>query len=93
MEKMRLSIQPKEEIVRKTITAIDISVERVALNVSASIQVKMYDESGAIVDYQVIMLKGDDYAQWAADDQYIIEFVCTRLGFVLSESVQAQSTD
>jgi hypothetical protein len=79
---MRVDIQPKEQIVRKTLNAINISVERVQLNVSASILVQVFDDAGELADYHTLSLSGDDYNQWAEDDQYIVNFVCEKLGFV-----------
>jgi hypothetical protein len=86
--KMRVNIEPKEQTIRKMLSALDITVERVRLNVSASIHVKIFDDAGELADYQTLLLSGEEYNQWASDDQYIVNFVCEQLGFVLANAPQ-----
>lgn len=78
---MRIKIQPYEQITRKVFSEIDISVDKIKLNTSATIHVNIFDDKGNYADFKTLPLVGDDYAQWATDDSYIIDYVFNQLGF------------
>lgn len=77
----RIKIRPYEHIVRKIFSTIEISVDKLKLDSSATINVSIFDEKGDYADFKALTLEGDNYAQWAADDSYIVQYVFQQLGF------------
>lgn len=78
---MRIKIQPYEQIQRKVLSELEIAVDKVKLNSSATIHVSIFDKAGAYADFKTLPLEGNDYAKWASDDSYIVNFVLQHLGF------------
>ncbi len=76
-------IVPFEEITTKVIGSFDIqNIELVLFN-SARIVVRLLDENGNMMTLKFITMEGADYANWGSDDNYIINFVATTLGFTI----------
>lgn len=76
-------IVPQEQITKKVIGGFEIqSVDLVLFN-SARIVVRLLDESGNMMDLSFITMDGEDYTNWGSDDNYIINFVATKLGFTI----------
>lgn len=78
------------------ITQFTVEVERVQLFNSASILTILYDVCGNQLDFRRFTLEGDDYAAWANDDKYIINYVKMKLQgrtALRSPSLNDESTD
>jgi hypothetical protein len=76
-------IVPYDQITTKVISGFDIqNIELVLFN-SARIFVRLLDENGNMMDLKFITMEGEDYANWGSDDNYIINFVATKLGFTI----------
>ncbi len=43
----------------------------------------MYDSANIPVDVRNIELSGSDYEQWNNDDNYVVKYVCNKLGMLL----------
>jgi len=60
-----------------------ISVIGVQLNSSATIGVRFFSGSGSCVSYKELVCEGEDYSNWGNDDEYLVNFVCGKLGVVI----------
>ena len=76
MEKLILYPPIKHE---RTINKFTVELERVVLFKFASVIAILYDDDEKQVDYKRYTLEGDDYAAWANDDKYIINYVKAKL--------------
>lgn len=76
MEKLILYPPIKHE---RTINKFTVELERVVLFKFASVLVILYDDDEKQVDFRRYTLEGDDYAAWASDDKYIINYVKAKL--------------
>jgi hypothetical protein len=64
------------------ITSFTVSIYQVVLFVKARLTVALYD-NGTFISVKDIDIEGEDYLQWPQDDNYIINYVCNKLGFTL----------
>jgi hypothetical protein len=55
------------------------------LNKSARIVAQLLDDT-KMLDKQVLLLEGQDFARWGDDDNYIIDWVCKKYGLVIDTS-------
>jgi len=66
------------------ITRITISIESIILGQSANIRVQLFNDYTFIV-HKYLTMSGSDYQNWGNNDiPYVINFVCTALGFTLA---------
>jgi hypothetical protein len=72
-----------QQITTKIINSFDIQNIEVILFTSAVIAVKLNDINGSFVELKFITLAGKDYTNWGKDDNYIINFIASKLGFIL----------
>ena len=76
-------IVPCEQITTKVISGFNIqNIELVLFN-SARIIVQLLDENSNMMDIKFITMEGADYTSWGSDDNYILIFVATKLGFTI----------
>lgn len=69
---------PITETVVKTYTKFFIKNVTVNINSSATIIVLLFPLEGDVVS-RIIEMDGDDYANWGSDDNYLIQFIKTKL--------------
>jgi hypothetical protein len=74
------NITPFTVSTTNTIASIAISTINLTLNTSATFSVQLFDSSGNIVGARIVVLSGDDYANWDRDDDYVIECIANQLG-------------
>jgi hypothetical protein len=77
-------IQPYDQVTVKVIYGFDVEVNTVILNTSARLSVRLYDQNKTIVNVQTMELTGQDYTNWGNDDNYVINYVAQKLGFVIN---------
>ena len=76
-------IVPQEQITTKVVSSFDIqSIDLILFN-SARIRVALLDENANLLDINFLTMEGEDYANWGSDDNYIINYVATKLGFTI----------
>lgn len=80
---MKVEINEYESTVTMKYAAFEVFVLGVVLNTSARLGIKIFDIQGKVIDSKQLMMEGEDYEGWGSDDQYIIDFVCRKLGFTL----------
>lgn len=69
---------PIVETIVKTYDRFLIKDIRVNINLSATIIVLLKPIQGDIIS-RVIEISGEDYANWGSDDDYLIQFIKTKL--------------
>lgn len=80
---MKVEINEYESTVTMKYAAFEVFVLGIVLNTSARLGIKIFDIQGKVIDSKQLMMEGEDYEGWGSDDQYIIDFVCKKLGFTL----------
>ena len=79
----KISITPFDQVTTKVITSFSVNVNNLVLNTSASLTVQLYDQNEMLVDIKMIQIKGEDYTNWSNNDEYIINYVAEKMGFVI----------
>ena len=77
------AIVPTEKTTTKVVVRFAMDITELVLNTSATFRVITYDIDGSSIDTTSILLAGEDYTAWGSDDEYVIQFVATKLGFTL----------
>jgi hypothetical protein len=77
-------IQPATQTETTIITSFIVTVTNVQLFTSANLTVQLCNAEPRLVTTVYLVLAGDDYNNWANNDEYIISYVATTLGFVLA---------
>jgi hypothetical protein len=78
-----INIVPAEQTKTFTITGFRISVTRVVLFTSVSVNVLLLDSSNNIVSVKNLEYTGEQYQQWTNNDQTLINMVAESLGFTV----------
>jgi hypothetical protein len=86
------TIVPFDKTTITTITSFTIDITDIVLFTSVRMRINLFDESGRRVDCTFLTMEGEDYVGWGNDDQYIINFACRQMGFVLSTVVEPVPT-
>lgn len=79
---MEVNVQSKDIVTTQTVSKIKIDDIKVNLNSSARITVQLLNEDGGLVGVEFVNMVGPDYDNWGSDDQYLVNFVFTKLGLV-----------
>ena len=79
---IKYNIQPITRTTIQTIQKISISLSNLKLFKSVDILVCSYDVNDNFIEMQTIVLDNESYLLWDSDDQYLIDFVKTTLGFI-----------
>lgn len=77
-------IQPLVITSSETATSFIISEVLVNLFTNATIVVSLLNGSNDIVKTHVFVLSTQEYTDWAADDNYIINLIAAKIGATLS---------
>ena len=77
-------IQPSEQTVTNVITSFVVNVTDIQLFTSATLIVDLYNAEPRLINKVNLALVGEDYNNWANNDQYIIDYVASKLGFVIA---------
>ena len=77
------------ELFNKTVvqTGVRFTADIVLMifNTSATFRVCLYDAQDKIIDFQDIIIQGQDYLNWNNNDDYIINYIANKLGFVIKK--------
>lgn len=76
-------IEPSTQTVTNIITSFIVTVTNVQLFTSAILSVDLLNDEPKLINTVSLVLAGEDYNNWANNDDYIINYVATQLGFVL----------
>lgn len=76
-------IVPTEKTTTKVVVRFAMDIIDLVLNTSATFRVITYDIEGSSIDTTTVILAGEAYSNWGTNDEYVIQFVATQLGFTL----------
>ena len=79
-----VKINSYEKVTTHVINSFSVSVLDVVLFVSVTLNVFLKDANGVIVNCSQLTLTGTDYTNWGGDDNYILNYVSSKLGFTVS---------
>ena len=86
-------IEPSTQTVTNIITSFIASVTNIQLFTSANISVNLYNADPQLIKTVDLPLVGADYENWANNDQYIIDYVVAKLGFVIDPNPPVDPSD
>jgi len=91
MDETKVNVQ--DSIYTKTmiINNIKIRTNRLSLFNSISLGVSLFADN-VLVENKMIDVTGEDYTNWGNDDQYIVDFVLTKLGLTPAQSANMRVT-
>ena len=78
----RISLEKPVTLSKTTsmeVNSYNVSVIRVELDVSATLEINILDVSGNLLKICHHTITGDDYSNWGADDTYIRTYVAENL--------------
>ena len=84
------SIQPYDFVTTQQVCSFKIDRIELTLFKQAILTIMLLNQSGGLVDIKVLQMNGRDYEQWNNDDNYVVEFVMNKLGFVKPISVSLE---
>jgi len=70
-------------VTTNTATSFKVEITRLNLFVSADLRVSVYDANNGIIKCSYLTLSGNDYNNWANNDDYIITYVANFFGFII----------
>ena len=80
-------IVPKEKVTKQIIGGFEIQNIELNLFKSAQITSRILDENGNMIDISFITMVDEDYKKWGEDDNYILDFVASKLGYIIEPQV------
>jgi hypothetical protein len=87
------TIEPFENTVIKTVVRFSLEINKMVFNKSAKFRVFLYDINNMLISTSYITIEGEDYLNWSNDDNYVIQFVANKLGFVIVSVGNSQITE
>jgi len=75
-------IEPFDKVTTKVIDSFNVDSVDITLFNSAKIRVSLLNKTN-VIDVSIVILEGDDYANWGNDDNYIVNYVAKKLGFTI----------
>jgi hypothetical protein len=80
------AIEPRTVTTTQTITSFKVKCSALTLFESAAFSIFCFDANDIMVSTDRIELSTEEYLKWQNDDEYIIQLIATKLGFVLAPS-------
>ena len=77
------NIVPVDRTVTQTITRFTLDIIELVFNTSARFRVSQYDADDKLIDATNVTIEGQEYADWGGDDNYIINLIAQKLGFII----------
>lgn len=79
----KINIVEKEVLVKYNVKSFDIVVSGIILGECVNIYASCYDIDNNFLYKEYININGQEYLDWGTDDNYLINIVAQRLGFVI----------
>ena len=76
-----VNIVPTQQTNTFTVTTFRMTITRVVLFTSVSVNVQLFDDSSNLVGVRNLDYTGDQYQQWTNNDQTLVNMVAETLGF------------
>ena len=74
---------PFEIVSKQTITSFTYRVTELTLFHSATVLILFLDENENCIRTVQYVVKGDEYAEWSDDDQYIVDLIVEKISDLL----------
>ena len=88
---LKVDIKKVEKTKTFQCTYLGIYLSTMYLGKYAKFNVNIYDEKKEIVDTNIVLIEGEDYKKWGEDDQYIVDYICEKLGFSILHDNQQKT--
>jgi hypothetical protein len=75
-------VENKDIVKTYTVSNIEISVVNIKLFDSVTLSVFLKDVDNNLIDVQYFTLKNEEYNNWGSNDDYILDFILSKLGLV-----------
>jgi hypothetical protein len=85
-----INIEPKDVAVLNKISNITLEINELVVNKSVDIIVNLYDVDSKYISAVKYTISGDEYSSWGNDDEYLVNLICGKLGFVQLPEVLEQ---
>ena len=79
-------IVPKEQITTTLVTSFTVKCRDLILFENASFTVDTFDLNSNLIERQILTMTNEQYLEWNNNDNYVIQWVATTLGFTLENS-------
>jgi hypothetical protein len=76
------NIAPFEIIIRQVVTSVVVEVAHLDLFNSVHLRIIMRDSNNVDIKLEIVTLSGDDYKNWSSDDNYLINYIKQKYGFM-----------
>ena len=77
---IRTEIIPTDYVLpARIINSIFIEVMNIKLFTNVSVMVSLFDINENIIDNKYFVIEGEEYTNWASDDNYLVELVLNKL--------------
>lgn len=83
MDSTRLNIEPVTKQITHQLTSFEVSIRNIQLNTSAIIEVRLFNDKNELFKIEMLNLEGDDYKLWSNDDNFIYNYVASKLELTL----------
>jgi hypothetical protein len=80
MDRTVVKIEPLEMVTVQHKHSFSINIDNVRMFESVTMSVEFFDENGNCIDRARLHLIGDDYSNWGADDNYLVNYVAKKCG-------------
>jgi hypothetical protein len=78
------NIEPYPYITTVTVTGFTLEIVNFVPNTSVRVRVVQYAGDKVVKTMDFVTLEGQAYSDWGNDDNYLIQYVATQMGFVLT---------
>ena len=76
----KIEIKEHQLVQTETVTRVAVQVVQLVLNQGCKLSYMLFDGTGKLVKNGIMDMYGDDYTAWGSSDQYVIDFVLSKLG-------------
>ena len=80
---LSVNIQPKDLVNTRTVVRARVYVKSIELFNRVIVGVEYCDSIGILFDGPTVVISGEDYAKWANDDTFIVNYVYEQIGIVI----------
>lgn len=77
------SIEPFDKTIIQTGVRFTADIVLIEFNTSATFRVYLFDSNDKVIDTTIVIIEGQDYLNWNNDDNYVINYIANKLGFVI----------
>ena len=75
-----VEIEPLEMVTVHHKHSFSINIHEVRIFESVMMSIDFFDENGNCIDRDRLNLTGEDYSNWGADDNYLVNYVAAKYG-------------